>query len=186
MKLTKNPAFLHYFNRFKGILLFVLEYMYISLLLKMINGFSWPGKIMASPFKVPFAVTGHNSFVFIWEFHLRNKTTVFIWEIMNFSRLLTLYLVCCILYSLSVPKINPVCIDCKNITGRSLYSVILANPTSPGEIQAPVIALALTAIIKGTKRVVIKFDLHGNTWAKPITGAWISPRVGGYAKTNAK
>ena len=25
--------------------------MYISLLLKMINGFSWPGKIMASPFK---------------------------------------------------------------------------------------------------------------------------------------
>ena len=35
-----------------GILLFVLEYMYISLLLKMINGFSWPGKIMVSPFKV--------------------------------------------------------------------------------------------------------------------------------------
>ena len=34
-----------------GILLFVLEYMYISLLLKMINGFFWPGKIMASPFK---------------------------------------------------------------------------------------------------------------------------------------
>ena len=33
-----------------GILLFVLEYEYISLLLKMINGFSWPGKIMASPF----------------------------------------------------------------------------------------------------------------------------------------
>ena len=31
-----------------GILLFVL---YISLLLKMINGFSWPAKIMASPFK---------------------------------------------------------------------------------------------------------------------------------------
>ena len=35
-----------------GILLFVLKYMYISLLLKMINGFSWPAKIMASPFKV--------------------------------------------------------------------------------------------------------------------------------------
>ena len=35
-----------------GILLFVLEYMYISLLLKMINGFSWPGKIMASPFNI--------------------------------------------------------------------------------------------------------------------------------------
>ena len=34
-----------------GISLFVLEYMYISLLLKMISGFFWPGKIMASPFK---------------------------------------------------------------------------------------------------------------------------------------
>ena len=33
------------------ILLFVLKYMYISLLLKMINGFSWPAKIMVSPFK---------------------------------------------------------------------------------------------------------------------------------------
>ena len=32
------------------ILLFVLKYMYISLLLKMINGFSWPAKIMVSPF----------------------------------------------------------------------------------------------------------------------------------------
>ena len=37
-----------------GILLFVLKYMYITLLLKMINGFSWPGKIMASPFNVRF------------------------------------------------------------------------------------------------------------------------------------
>ena len=34
-----------------GILLFVLKYMYISLLLKIINGFSRPAKIMASPFK---------------------------------------------------------------------------------------------------------------------------------------
>ena len=33
-----------------GILLFLLKYMYISLLLKMIYGFSWPAKIMASPF----------------------------------------------------------------------------------------------------------------------------------------
>ena len=33
-----------------GILLFVLKYMYISLLLKIIDGFSWPAKIMASPF----------------------------------------------------------------------------------------------------------------------------------------
>ena len=50
MKLTKNLVFLHYFSKFMGISLFVLEYMCISLLLKMINGFSWPGKIMASPF----------------------------------------------------------------------------------------------------------------------------------------
>ena len=34
------------------ILLFVLKYMHISLLLKMINGFSWQAKIMASPFNV--------------------------------------------------------------------------------------------------------------------------------------
>ena len=52
MKLTKNPVFLNYFCKFTGILLFVLKYMYISLLLKMINGFSWPAKIMASPFKL--------------------------------------------------------------------------------------------------------------------------------------
>ena len=51
MKLTKNLVFLHYFTKFMGILLFVLKYMYTSLLLKMINGFSWPAKIMASPFK---------------------------------------------------------------------------------------------------------------------------------------
>ena len=35
-----------------GILLFLLKYMYISLLLKMIYGFSWPAKIMVSPFKL--------------------------------------------------------------------------------------------------------------------------------------
>ena len=52
MKLTKNPAFLHYFSKFMGILLFVLKYMFISLLLKMINGFSRSANIMASPFKI--------------------------------------------------------------------------------------------------------------------------------------
>ena len=51
MKITKNSVFLHYFSKFMGIFLFVLKYKYISLLLKMINGFSWPAKIMASPFK---------------------------------------------------------------------------------------------------------------------------------------
>ena len=51
MKITQNPAFLHYFSKFMGILLFVLKYTYIFLLLKMINGFSWLAKIMASPFK---------------------------------------------------------------------------------------------------------------------------------------
>ena len=49
MKLAKYPVFLHNFNKFTGILLFVLKYMYISLLLKMIDGFSWPAKIMANP-----------------------------------------------------------------------------------------------------------------------------------------
>ena len=48
MKLTQNPVFLHHYSKFMGILLFVLKYMYISLLLKMIYGFSWPAKIMAS------------------------------------------------------------------------------------------------------------------------------------------
>ena len=52
MKLAKNPVFLHYYSKFMAILIFVLKYMYISLLLKMINGFSWPAKIMASPFNV--------------------------------------------------------------------------------------------------------------------------------------
>ena len=51
MKITKNLVFLHYFSKFVGIFLFVLN-MYISSLLKMINGFSWPAKIMASPFKI--------------------------------------------------------------------------------------------------------------------------------------
>ena len=52
MKLTKNPIFLHYFSKSMGILLFVLKCMFISLLLKMINGFSWSAKIMASPFNL--------------------------------------------------------------------------------------------------------------------------------------
>ena len=47
MKLTKNPVFLHYISKFMGILLFLLKFMYISLLLKMKYGFpdqqkSWP------------------------------------------------------------------------------------------------------------------------------------------------
>ena len=50
MKLAKNSVFLYNFSKFTGILLFVLEYINISLLLKMINGFSWWAKIMASPF----------------------------------------------------------------------------------------------------------------------------------------
>ena len=49
MKLAKKPVFPHYFCKSIGILLFVLKYMYISLPLKIINGFSWPAKIMASP-----------------------------------------------------------------------------------------------------------------------------------------
>ena len=44
-----------------GILLFVYKYMYISLLLKMINGFSWPAKLMASPFNI--TITEVNSSV---------------------------------------------------------------------------------------------------------------------------
>ena len=52
MNLTKNPVFLHFSSKFMRISLFVLEYMYISLLLKMINVFSWPAKIMASPFNL--------------------------------------------------------------------------------------------------------------------------------------
>ena len=65
MKLAKNPVFLHYFSKFMGILLFVLKYMYISFLfLKMINGFSWPAKIMASPFKGLFS---DSSNLFIWH-----------------------------------------------------------------------------------------------------------------------
>ena len=52
MKLAKNPVFYHKFSKFKEILLIVLKSIYISLLLKMINGFSWPAKIMASPFNL--------------------------------------------------------------------------------------------------------------------------------------
>ena len=40
MKVTKKHVFLHYFSKCMVILLFVLKYMYISLLLKMINRFS--------------------------------------------------------------------------------------------------------------------------------------------------
>ena len=54
IKLTKNPVFLQYFSKFMGILLFVLKYIFISLLLKMINGFSWSANIMASPLKKKF------------------------------------------------------------------------------------------------------------------------------------
>ena len=50
MKLTKNLVFLQYFSKFMEILLFVLKYMFISFLLKMINGLSWSANIMASPF----------------------------------------------------------------------------------------------------------------------------------------
>ena len=57
MRLTKTFVFLHNFSNFWRILLFILKYMYISLLLKMINGFSWPAKIMASPFKCKFIVS---------------------------------------------------------------------------------------------------------------------------------
>ena len=52
MKLIKNPVFLDYYSKVMGILLFILKYIDISLLLKMKNGFSWPAKIMASPFNV--------------------------------------------------------------------------------------------------------------------------------------
>ena len=46
-----------------GIFLFVLKYMYISLLLDMTYGFSWPAKIMASPFKFNTPV--------LWEVHTK-------------------------------------------------------------------------------------------------------------------
>ena len=55
--------FFHYFSKFMGILLFVLKYMYTSLLLKMINGFSWPARIMVSPFKG--ALDKYNIYLFI-------------------------------------------------------------------------------------------------------------------------
>ena len=51
MKLAKNPVFLHNFSKFMGIFLFVLKYIYISLLLKMINGFSWLAEL-ASPYNI--------------------------------------------------------------------------------------------------------------------------------------
>ena len=50
MKLAKTPVFIHNFSKFTGILLFVLKYIYFSLLLKMINWFPDQLKIMAIPF----------------------------------------------------------------------------------------------------------------------------------------
>ena len=40
MKLAKKSVFLHNSSKFLGVLLFVLKYMYVFLLLKMINGIS--------------------------------------------------------------------------------------------------------------------------------------------------
>ena len=51
IKLAKNSVFFHTFSKFTGILLFVSKYTYISLLLKMINGFPDKQKTMVSPFK---------------------------------------------------------------------------------------------------------------------------------------
>ena len=74
MQLTKNPVFLHYFSKFMGILIFVLKYMYISLLLKMINGFSWPAKIMVSPFKVNFlSLLENEHFICICSLRIKRK-----------------------------------------------------------------------------------------------------------------
>ena len=52
MKLAKNPVFLHNFSKFTGILLFVLNIQGNFLASEMINEFSWPAKIMASPFNM--------------------------------------------------------------------------------------------------------------------------------------
>ena len=48
-----------------GILLFVLKYMYISLLLKMINWVSWPAKIMASPYTAVYISLGSRREAFL-------------------------------------------------------------------------------------------------------------------------
>ena len=48
--MKQNPFFLHNVSSF--ILLFVFIYIYLSLLLKIINGFSWPATIMASTFNI--------------------------------------------------------------------------------------------------------------------------------------
>ena len=50
MKLTKKPCFSSLLQQIYGDFIVCFEIMYISLLLKMIKGFSWPAKIMASPF----------------------------------------------------------------------------------------------------------------------------------------
>ena len=51
MKLTQAPFFFIILAILRGIWLILLIYMYLSLPLKEINGFSWPEKIMASPLK---------------------------------------------------------------------------------------------------------------------------------------
>ena len=49
MRLTKTSVFLHYFSKFWGILLFLLKYIYISMLLKITNEFSWQAKSWPVP-----------------------------------------------------------------------------------------------------------------------------------------
>ena len=60
IKLIKNPVFLDYYSKVMVILLFVLKYSDISLFLKMKNWFSWPAKIMVSPFKILWFVKEKN------------------------------------------------------------------------------------------------------------------------------
>ena len=61
MKFIKNPVFLDYYSKVMGILLFILKSIDISLLLKMKNGFSWPAKIMVSPFKYLPTILEHSA-----------------------------------------------------------------------------------------------------------------------------
>ena len=51
MKLAKKPVFPHNSSKFMGILLFVLKYLYISLLLEIINVFSRPAKAWLVPLR---------------------------------------------------------------------------------------------------------------------------------------
>ena len=57
---------LHNFNNFTGVLLFLLIYVYFTLLLKVIHGCSWPENIVASPFKATHA----------WRNCLRSERTI--------------------------------------------------------------------------------------------------------------